>query len=131
MLKTHFNPVCQVSLAPEEGYFPVQMSNYTLLETPYWNISNRKLKTRVELSQIRQGLYEFGQTYRDQKFIKETLSDFKYGTAGLIHFLTRDVMNYTRIGYLLDMTTFRRLCVQNASPLFTHSLTTHSIFTTI
>ena len=63
--------------------------------------------------------------------IKETLSDFKYGTAQLIHFLTRDVMNYTRIGYFLDMTVIRQLCVQNASPLFTHSLTTHSIFTTI
>ena len=108
-----------------------KMSNYTLLKTPFSNIPNRGLITREESSQIRQGLYKFGQTYRDQELIKEILSDFKTDIAQLIHFFTTDVMNYTRIGYFLDMTVLRQLCVQNASPLFTHSLTTHSIFTTI
>ena len=59
MLKNHFHPVFQVSMALKKSRFRVQMSNYTLLKTPYWNILNRELKTRVELSQIRQRLYDF------------------------------------------------------------------------
>ena len=108
-----------------------KMSNYTLLKAPLFNILNGELKTREESSQIRQNLYEFGQSSKDQEHIKETLSDFRYGLAQLIHFLTTDVMNYTRIGYLLVLTTLRQLCVHFASPLFTHSLPYHSIFTTI
>ena len=107
------------------------MSNYTLLKTPFWHILNRELKTRVESSQICQGLYDFGQTYRDKKSIAELLSDLKYGLVQLIQLLATDVMKCLRIGNMLDLTTFRQLCVQNASLLFTHSLTTQSIFTTI
>ena len=36
-----------------------KMSNHTLLETPYWNIPNRELITRVKSSQIRQDLAAF------------------------------------------------------------------------
>ena len=131
MLITPFHPVFQLSKALRMGLFQIQMSKLTVLGIPYCNIPNRKLITRVELSQIYQGLYDFGQTYRPKKSITELLSDLKYGLAQLLHLMTTDVMNYTRIGYLSEMTTFRQLCVQNASPLFTHSLTTQSIFTTI
>ena len=131
MYKTFFHPVFQVSIALRKSLFQDKMSNYTLLKTPFGNIPNRELITRVESSQIRQGLYEFGQTYRYQKFIKETLSDFKYEMDQLIHFLTTDVMKWLRMRNFFDMTVLRQLCVQNASPLFAHPLTTHSIFTTL
>ena len=46
-----------------EGRMRCKMSNYTLLKTPYWNILNREFKTRVELSQIRQTLYDFSLSF--------------------------------------------------------------------
>ena len=107
MFRTLIHPVLKVFLTPQEGGFHVQMSKLTLLGTPFFNIPTRELITRVELSQICQGLYDFGQTCGHKKSIKETLSKVDYGLAQLIQLLTTDVMKYLRIGYLLDMTTFR------------------------
>ena len=47
----------------QKGRMRCKMSNFTVLKTPYWNISNRELKTRVESSQIRQTLYDFSRPF--------------------------------------------------------------------
>ena len=67
MLKNHFHPVFQVSMALKKSLFQVQMSNYTVLKTPYWNITDRDLITRVESSQISQTFAVFSIPYLNSK----------------------------------------------------------------
>ena len=115
-----------MSMALRKSLFQDKMSNFTLLKTPYWNIPNRELKTREELSEIRQALYEFGQSIGDKgtDLIIESISDLTFECVELMCILALEVLNSIK-------TVLRPLCVHFASTLFTHSLPCHSIFTTI
>ena len=61
ILKIFLHPVSKVSLILQKGGFKVQMSKFTFLKSPFRNILNRDSIIRVESSQIRQDLCEFGQ----------------------------------------------------------------------
>ena len=63
MFRILLQPVIQTFKALKNARFQVQMSKSALLKTPYWNISNGELKTKVESSQIRQTLYEFSRSF--------------------------------------------------------------------
>ena len=103
-----------------------EMNKLTLLRTLKRHIPTEELITREESSQIRQSLYDFMQPfeYQETDLIRESISDLTIECVELMCIFVIEVINSIR-------TVFHRLCVQNASPLFTQPLTTHSIFTTI
>ena len=59
MIRTLLQPVLWTSRVLKKAIFRVQMNKFTLLKTPFWNIFYRELKTREELSQIRQTFADF------------------------------------------------------------------------
>ena len=59
LFRNLIEPFFQDHIALKKSGFQVQMSNPTLLKTPYWNILNRELKAEVKSMRIRQILQVF------------------------------------------------------------------------
>ena len=71
-----------------------KMSNFTLLKTPFCNILNRGLKTRVESSQIWQTLSNFGQSSTDQNQTFKVLSAPKSAPTMFYQSTIHQLLNY-------------------------------------